>query len=385
MTSKLLILFGILILILILCPLLGGYCTEGFTTNTYTNDNGSSAATITTNQGNTYAAAQGSRGNTATASDISGNLNAQLNPTFDNYNHFTGNSYPTIFYGPNGGTARVIQTADNNYIVTTTQSGTTSVYYIDTTIDNSNASVNNYYGPNGGTASIITDGNGNQAVQVILPDGTKVLFTEQNTYVYNSQDGTINDTGSVSTNQYYGPAGGQATTYSGPQGNTAWTATGAGGNTYYGSNINTNPNTNPNINQYYGPAGGQATTYSGPAGNTSAVATGPGGNMYAGTTASGYNDYYNSLPAGIPASQIPSGQEDLYILKSQVVPPVCPACPEPIVKCPNDFDESKCPACPPCGRCPEPAFDCKKVPNYNAFNPDYLPVPVLNDFSTFGM
>jgi hypothetical protein len=46
---------------------------------------------------------------------------------------------------------------------------------------------------------------------------------------------------------------------------------------------------------------------------------------------------------------------------------------------------TKCPPCPPCARCPEPAFDCKKVPNYSAFNQNYMPVPVLNDFSTFGM
>ncbi len=41
--------------------------------------------------------------------------------------------------------------------------------------------------------------------------------------------------------------------------------------------------------------------------------------------------------------------------------------------------------CPPCGRCPEPSFDCKKVPNYSSTNSEYLPMPVLNDFSQFGM
>jgi hypothetical protein len=46
---------------------------------------------------------------------------------------------------------------------------------------------------------------------------------------------------------------------------------------------------------------------------------------------------------------------------------------------------NKCPPCPPCARCPEPAFECKKVPNYSAFNPNYMPVPVLSGFSTFGM
>jgi hypothetical protein len=41
--------------------------------------------------------------------------------------------------------------------------------------------------------------------------------------------------------------------------------------------------------------------------------------------------------------------------------------------------------CPACARCPEASFDCKKVPNYSSTNSQYLPMPVLNDFSTFGM
>ena len=102
------------------------------------------------------------------------------------------------------------------------------------------------------------------------------------------------------------------------------------------------------------------------------------------TSGSNYN-YSNSLPQGISRSQIPSGDEDLYILKSQVVPPVCPKCPNPIVKCPTDTDVTKCPPCPPCARCPEPSFTCAKIPNYNAFNQNTMPIPVLSDFSTFGM
>ena len=86
---------------------------------------------------------------------------------------------------------------------------------------------------------------------------------------------------------------------------------------------------------------------------------------------------------GIPPSQIPQGQEDLYILKSQVVPPVCPACP-PVIVDKNSLSQD-CPPCPPCARCPEPSFDCKKVPNYS-LGPEnsFLPRPVLNNFSTFG-
>ena len=87
---------------------------------------------------------------------------------------------------------------------------------------------------------------------------------------------------------------------------------------------------------------------------------------------------------GIPSSQIPQGQEDLYILKSQVVPPVCPACP-PVIVDKNTLNQD-CPPCPPCARCPEPSFECKKVPNFNLGPQNtFLPRPVLNDFSTFGM
>jgi hypothetical protein len=84
---------------------------------------------------------------------------------------------------------------------------------------------------------------------------------------------------------------------------------------------------------------------------------------------------------GIPKSQIPKGDEDLYILKSQIVPPVCPACPT-VSSCPR---KEPCPACPACARCPEPSFDCKKVPNYSSNDDRYLPRPVLADFSQFGM
>jgi hypothetical protein len=51
----------------------------------------------------------------------------------------------------------------------------------------------------------------------------------------------------------------------------------------------------------------------------------------------------------------------------------------------SSYDTTTPPPCPPCGRCPEPSFDCKKVPNYSSTNSEYLPMPVLNDFSQFGM
>ena len=86
----------------------------------------------------------------------------------------------------------------------------------------------------------------------------------------------------------------------------------------------------------------------------------------------------SALPKGIAKSQIANGDDDLYILKSEVVPPVCPKCPD-VRNCPRP---KPCPACPSCARCPEPAFECKKVPTYSSTN-SRLPRPFLNDFSQF--
>jgi hypothetical protein len=385
MNGELLILFIILLLGLILCSFLGGKgCIEGMESGSvYYGPNGASAIVQTDSSGNntlvvttsdgisttytssdtssdTYTASNGatatvksgSNGNAVQIKDSNGNVVLTLtkntntgNTTattdngttvsntntynYDNYNHYNGTSTPTIFYGPNGGTAKVIQTPNNNTIVITNKNGTTEIYYVDKNA--TDPTISTYYGPNGGSAKIITDSNGKQAVEITTPNGSKVVYNGDDVYTYDSQDDTIN--------QYD------------VDNNTT------------GSDVS--------ASTYYGPYGGQATTVTGPAGNT-----------YSSYDSSAY---YNSLPPGIPRSQIPSGDEDLYILKSQVVPPVCPKCPDPIVQCPDNFDATKCPPCPPCARCPEPAFDCVKQPNYKAFNQNYMPVPVLSDFSGFGM
>lgn len=107
----------------------------------------------------------------------------------------------------------------------------------------------------------------------------------------------------------------------------------------------------------------------------------------------------------VTKDQIPAGDEHLYILKSKIVPPVCPKCPD-VTVCPKAKNE-KCPPCPPCGRCPVAPFECKKVPTYKSADQDYIPnfvdgaltngmphmmgsttgagmpMPMLNDFSEF--
>lgn len=122
------------------------------------------------------------------------------------------------------------------------------------------------------------------------------------------------------------------------------------------------------VNSYTGPAGDTVYTYN----NTSSPQT---------ETNSNYNGY-NQPDVNVSGSGSNLGDNsDLYILKSQVVPPVCPACPSN-ASCPRPEPP---PPCPPCARCPEPSFECKKVPNYRANDDTYMPRPVLSDFSSFGM
>jgi hypothetical protein len=147
-------------------------------------------------------------------------------------------------------------------------------------------------------------------------------------------------------------------------------------------------------------------------------------------------------PAGIISSNIPPGSQDLYMLKTEAVPPSNPpgagasstrssrsdkdskdsragassskgsskdsskdssrasslAGAISSSTSPNAYNDNPSPCqtcsgkpapvqpCPPCERCPEPAFDCKRVPNYNSASINqYLPQPVLADFSQFGM
>ncbi len=125
--------------------------------------------------------------------------------------------------------------------------------------------------------------------------------------------------------------------------------------------------------------------------------TSPWGNAGAGNVSGGN---------GITKSNIPPGTQDMYMLKTQATPPSNPpgagpsagstagstagsgsdgstANPGPSQSC---CKPAPVPPCPPCERCPEPAFDCKKVPNYNSASVNqYLPQPVLSDFSQFGM
>ena len=412
MKVEALFLFLILLLGLVLCSFLGGNCNnyEGFTQNTdsktgvsdsssgkgvfsnmLSSNNNSSSDTNTNTNTNTNKKF-GNNSNNNSNSNSNSNFGSNSSSSTDNYNHYSGSSSQltngSTFTEPNGGTVVVNTSSDGTQSLQVTPSGggapmTFTIKENMTTYSGNNGSAAKFYGPNGQTAVVIRTNDGQQAIKITDSNNNSVTYTSSGSAAVHSSETNTTYFGSTGSNlpsssyntAYTGNASAGAVT--GPQGNTAGYVTGPQGNTVYGTNANNN-------NSYYGGSAGAVT---GPQGNTAGYVTGPQGNTVYGTNADNSNsygtDYYSTLPPGIPKSQIPAGQEDLYILKSQIVPPVCPVCP--VLAANADKDESKCPACPACARCPEPAFDCKKVPNYSAVNSSYLPVPVLNDFSTFGM
>ena len=90
-------------------------------------------------------------------------------------------------------------------------------------------------------------------------------------------------------------------------------------------------------------------------------------------------DSQAASPAPAPVDSTPSpannNSMDKYTPINQSTQPLNQGTPQ---------KNETCPPCPACERCPEPAFECKKVPNYRSPSIDnYMPVPVLNDFSKF--
>ena len=336
MNTEALFLFLILLLGLVLCSFLGGNCNkESFT--------GSFNGNFTVNPEDKK-----------NEKNMNDKEDSKTSSNYDNYNHYSGSSSQltsgTIFYGENGGSIKVnMQTNGTPALVVTLSKGDSPLVFLNEDYEKTNAnkeSFSNYtdnsknmefYGPNGEKALVVIY-QGQNAIKVT---------TNKGTYIY-TIDNPMSSNQNIS-NPFY-------SNYS-DYNNTP--------STYYGSTGVKGANIN-NSNKAY---------------NDSSPSPSRSQTSNKSFSSSSY-DYSNSLPPGIPRNMIPPGKEDLYILKSEIVPPVCPVCPVSSA-CPR---QEPCPPCPACARCPEPSFECKKVPNYNASaNNEFLPIPVLNDFSSFGM
>jgi hypothetical protein len=348
MNSEALFLFLILLLGLVLCSFLGGNCNKEYFTGSF---NGN--FTVNAEDKSKDNSKDKSKSNDSdTDSDTDNDDDIKPSNNYDNYNHYSRSSSQltngTTFYGENGGSIKVNMKSNGSpELLVTLTKGATPVIFLNKEQQKTNTkkeSFSNYidtsktlefYGPNGEKALVINY-EGQKAIKINTTNGSHIytinnpVSSNQNSSTpFNSNYSNYNNTPST----YYGSTG------------------------VKGANIN---NSNKAFNDSQPQSQRQSSSYS---------------------STSSY-DYSNSLPPGIPRNMIPPGKEDLYILKSEIVPPVCPACPVSTA-CPR---QEPCPPCPACARCPEPSFECKKVPNYSASaNNEYLPIPVLNDFSSFGM
>jgi hypothetical protein len=283
------------------------------------------------------------------SSSNSSTINSSLSSSsssssYDNYNHYTGTSATLqngeVFTDAMGNTITVITTSSGTQSLQLVLIGNSTPIILSPKSSNTTVNLNMFYSQDGNMSAIIfTDSNGDVIIKVNFPNGKSIIFTNLNSTYSNNSNNTnnTNNLNNMTSTQYYGSTGSSIQP-----------------NNY--AVINTNPSSLSNSSL-------TNSSYYNSNANTSSY------------------DYSSSLSKGIPLKQIPYGDEDLYILKSEVVPPVCPACPASSA-CPRT---EKCPPCPACARCPEPSFECKKVPNYNAINNTYLPTPVLNSFAAFGM
>jgi len=298
--------------------------------------------------------------------------NQQLNPdqvaanqllsdsSLDNYNYFKKNGIPLVYHGPSNSTAKILVHRNDYVIMLTAANGNTtyfrmnkaegSIFDIFNSSSSSNNAANNsssetipqqlanvkFYDSAGNVAKIFRASNGKYVIQVNQVNGVQVIYTTNNTYTYDTNNSR---SFAIGTN-----ANGETTvTESNSQGQQL----------------------NSNIQN-------------------------------------------NTISNGLPANMIAPGDEDLYILKSEIVPPVCPRCPS---ICSKDIKQ-QCPPCPSCARCPPGSSNFTNSGNNdntqpvanispdNAYsegenstdkyskyrsNNKFLPVPVVSNFSTFGM
>ena len=244
--------------------------------------------------------------------------------TYDNYNYYTKSSSPTTYYGPNGANARVIN-------------------------------------KNGTYAIIVTDANGNVSDYTINSSGNKPDPNPPNNLPDNSI--IIIDNKVLELVFECNNNGASAKIYKGPKGNITIVVKYPNGEVKIFSEINMQTHTG-NIEE----AGVAIQKYQD-------MNTSPNMN----TNTSGLYD--SSLPPGVSKRMIPHGEDDKYILKSQIVPPVCPACPT-ITGCPSNKNTSpdsnsgsSSGSSSGTGSGPTPQ---------SGSGYDYQPIPVLSDFSMFG-
>jgi len=330
------------------------------------------------------------------------NTNTSSSPTtsFDNYNHYTGNAVTTMYYSADGSSTKVVENNGSFILIVTLKNGTSYTYLP----EKNSRGETTYYNRRGGSANLINTPNG-LAVIIVHNNGktklyTSTLQTTQNTNIINKVDyGTVTDMNETVPTTTPPPAAvptTQATTTPTPTTGATTTPTPTTGATTTptpttGATTTPTPTTGATITPTptTGAGNASATTTTTPGvtiGPYSAAKATPA--VFPSSTPSTTNPSYTPYPSFYP----PMGDQDRYMLKTQFVPPVYPVGshyenygPEGEGRAGSCEKKKEYPPCPPCARCPEPSFECKKVPKYDAMDDSQKPMPVLNNFASFGL
>ena len=275
---------------------------------------------------------------------------------------------PTNFFGMDGTTCIY----KNSTITITSPDGTVTVYT--TTGTNTDITQNTFYGPNGGFCKIFTDGT-SYFIEVQPANGSMFFLTSNAPYSgVTSSPPYTTDPYSMFSSPYPNTAASMFTLKSAivppvcprcPDVNPALVADIA---MYKKNNNNNNTSTASN------------TASSSSSNNTSSnPSTSPdtsSSNNSSSTNNSSSNNSSSSSLSGLMEDSWYNNDSTKYNSSSSDSNN-------------NNSSNGKCRPCKPCGRCPEPNFECKKVPNYDIINmndPGLLPITGAGTgYSTFGM
>jgi hypothetical protein len=257
--------------------------TSSVTTNTYSDSDKHNAVVISTPQG--VVAIQVSSGSSTT---------------------------PSMYYPTNNDTTDSTSTTG-----TTTESMTNATVVTSPTKaspSSSNTEFNTFYASNGDVARLIGGQNTEVLVLTIKSSGDVIVFN-------------IDASGNTATVKKFVGPNSQNAVYSKDSSTGAFQVTLTSGSTttVFVATKPMGSSTQPQSHMHTPTAPSSETVPSATASSSSIPATGISQSSTSSTS--------STQP---PQTVYPTNQDNLYILKSSIVPPVCPTCPQPIVQCGGD-------------------------------------------------
>ena len=260
-----------------------------------------------------------------------------------------------VLYGPDGGTATII--SDKNTVSVTTMSGSTTSYSYKSTTSTSTFSTKTYEDSTGNKAVVVSNASGPVVAQISTGTNTNPVMYYPNDEHSGGSDTKSTVAQNTEFNVFYAKNGNIARLISGDNTDLLVITQKSSGDVEL---FHMNPGSGPN-KQFFGP-NGQVALYSTVDGKQQIELTNANQTSYVFSLSTTESSNSSSITkssntttsqpepmttssslnnSSIQQSVYPTNQDDLYILKSSVVPPVCPKCPQPIIQCGDSSNDSK--------------------------------------------